>query len=91
MAVTEVGAIERLDLRDADGGLRLSRETNWNQTILDWRIFLERGEVFGLRDSDGVVIATAALLPSPPVTWISMVLVAKSHRRRGIGTALLGR
>jgi N-acetylglutamate synthase-like GNAT family acetyltransferase len=42
-----------------------------------------------MRDGDGRVIATAALLPSPPVTWISMVLVTASWRRRGLANALM--
>jgi hypothetical protein len=44
-----------------------------------------------MRDPDGRVIATAALLPSPPVTWISMVLVTASWRRRGLANALMTR
>ncbi len=90
MAVTEAAlSIERLSVADADAGLVLSRETNWNQTHDDWCVFLERGIVFGIRDDAGRVIATAALLPSPPVTWISMVLVTPSWRRRGLADRLM--
>jgi GNAT superfamily N-acetyltransferase len=83
--------IEDLSLADAAAGLALSDEAGWNQTLEDWCCFLERGTVLGMRDNDGRVIATAALLPSPPVTWISMVLVTAMWRRRGVANALITR
>ena len=89
MVAIDAPAIERLALQDAPSGLALSREAGWNQTIEDWCLFIETGSTFGLRGSDGRVIASAALLPSPPVTWISMVLVARTHRRRGFASRLL--
>jgi GNAT superfamily N-acetyltransferase len=92
MGVTDVAFdIEELSLADAPAGLALSDEAGWNQTIEDWRCLLERGAVFGMHDGEGRVIATAALLPSPPVTWISMVLVTPSWRRRGLANALMRR
>jgi GNAT superfamily N-acetyltransferase len=90
MAATDAPAIERLSMQDVTAGLRLSREAGWNQTADDWTRFLTRGEVFGRRDASGRLIATAALLPSPPVTWISMVLVSADHRRRGHASDLMG-
>jgi GNAT superfamily N-acetyltransferase len=83
--------IGELSVADAPAGLALSDEASWNQTIDDWRYFLEHGTVFGMRDADGRVIATAALLPSPPVTWISMVLVIANWRRRGMANRLMTR
>jgi GNAT superfamily N-acetyltransferase len=92
MGATDVAFdIEELSLADAAAGLALSDEAGWNQTLEDWHCFLERGTVFGMRDNDGRVIATAALLPSPPVTWISMVLVTAKWRRRGLANALMTR
>jgi GNAT superfamily N-acetyltransferase len=92
MAATEVMFnIEELSAADAPAGLTLSDEAGWNQTIDDWRYFLEHGTVLGMRDGDGRVIATAALLPFPPVTWISMVLVAARWRRRGLAARLMTR
>ena len=90
MGATDVALdIEELSLADASAGLALSDEAGWNQTIEDWRCFLASGTVFGMRDPLGRVIATAALLPSPPVTWISMVLVTANWRRRGLANALM--
>jgi GNAT superfamily N-acetyltransferase len=92
MGVTDVAFdIEVLSPADAAAGLALSDEAGWNQTLEDWHCFLERGTAFGMRDNEGRVIATAALLPSPPVTWISMVLVTAHWRRRGLANTLVTR
>ena len=87
-ATEDILAPARLSRADVADGLVLSREAGWNQTAEDWRLFFERGLVFGIRD-EGRVIATAALLPSPPLTWISMVLVAVAYRRRGFADRLM--
>jgi GNAT superfamily N-acetyltransferase len=90
MAATEEIAIVRLDVEDAAAGLVLSTEARWNQNEDDWRFFLSKGVVIGVRDDAGRLIATAALLPySAGNAWISMVLVTESWRRRGIATRLI--
>jgi GNAT superfamily N-acetyltransferase len=82
-------AIVQLDIRDAASGLALSTEAHWNQNEADWRFFLAKGVVFGVRERDRLV-ATAALLPySSGNAWISMVLVTVDRRRRGIATKLV--
>src|SRR5206468_2822033 len=83
-------AIVQLGAEDAAEGLVLSTEARWNQNEADWRFFLTRGIVFGVRDSGRRLVATAALLPySAGNAWISMVLVTESWRRRGIATRLV--
>jgi GNAT superfamily N-acetyltransferase len=83
-------AIVTLGADDAREGLLLSTEAHWNQNEADWRFFLTRGTVFGIRDGDGHLIATAALLPYASANaWISMVLVTRNWRRRGLATKLL--
>ncbi len=90
MGVTDDIAGVRLDASDALAGLALSTEAHWNQNEADWRFFLIQGIVFGVRDKDGLLIATAALLPyASNQAWISMVLVTASSRRRGIATKLV--
>ncbi|MEA2919988.1 MAG: hypothetical protein QOJ15_12069 [Bradyrhizobium sp.] len=90
MADTDQIAIVRLGPDDATAGLALSAEANWNQNEADWRFFLNEGNVFGARDSDGHLVASAALLPySSGNAWISMVLVTQTWRRRGLATKLL--
>jgi GNAT superfamily N-acetyltransferase len=90
MAATEEIVIARLGVQDAAAGLVLSTEARWNQNEDDWRFFLSKGVVFGVRDDAGRLIATAALLPySAGNAWISMVLVTESARRRGVATRLV--
>jgi GNAT superfamily N-acetyltransferase len=80
----------QLDARDMAAGLELSREAHWNQNEADWRHFLTKGTVYGLRDSTSRLIATAALLPyTKREAWISMVLVTESWRRQGLATRLV--
>ena len=89
MAISEpeIGRLSLADLADAEA---LVAEAGWNQIAADWRIFLDFGTVYAVRD--GVrVIATAATLPYGRCAWISMVLVETAHRRRGLATRLLHR
>ena len=90
MAATDPAAIVQLGAGDALAGLALSAEANWNQNEADWQFFLGRGTVFGVRDHDHRLIASAALLPyTSGNAWISMVLVTANWRRRGLATKLL--
>ena len=89
MAAIETVGIVELDIGDAQAGMVLSTEAGWNQNEADWRFFLSKGGVFGMRDGARLV-ATAALLPySAGNAWISMVLVTADFRRRGIATKLV--
>ena len=89
-ATEEELPLVQLDASDAAAGLELSREAQWNQNEADWRFFLTKGAVYGMRDSASRLIATAALLPyTKREAWISMVLVTESWRRRGLATRLV--
>jgi GNAT superfamily N-acetyltransferase len=90
MGATDDIAVIRLDASDAPAGLVLSTEAHWNQNEADWRFFLTQGIVFGVRDKNGLLIASAALLPyASNQAWISMVLVTANWRRRGLATRLV--
>jgi GNAT superfamily N-acetyltransferase len=90
MADTDHIAIDQLGPADAAAGLLLSTEAHWNQNEADWRFFLTNGAVFGVRDSDRRLVASAALLPyASGNAWISMVLVTENWRRRGLATKLV--
>jgi GNAT superfamily N-acetyltransferase len=90
MGDTDQPIVVQLDARNAGGGLLLSTEAHWNQNEADWRFFLTKGTVFGIRDRSERLIATAALLPySERNAWVSMVLVTESWRRRGLATRLV--
>lgn len=83
-------AMAQLDEADAADGLELSSEAHWNQNEADWRFFLAKGIVFGMRDKDRRLVATAALLPyTDAKAWLSMVLVTESFRRQGLATRLV--
>lgn len=87
MAPTEP-TIVRLDTTALDGCRRLSEEAGWNQSAEDWRLFFDQGSVFG-HTGPGGLQATGAVLPYAGFAWISMVLVAKAARGRGLGTGIL--
>jgi GNAT superfamily N-acetyltransferase len=90
MAATDHMVIVQLGPDDALAGLALSAEAHWNQNEADWRFFLTNGTVFGVRDHDGHLVASAALLPhTSGNAWISMVLVTADWRRRGLATRLV--
>jgi GNAT superfamily N-acetyltransferase len=87
---TDQLAIIELGPDDAAAGLLLSTEAHWNQNEADWRFFLSKGTVFGVRDNADHLVATAALLPYPSGNaWISMVLVTATWRRNGLASRLL--
>jgi GNAT superfamily N-acetyltransferase len=88
MASSEA-AIGRLTLADLDDAQALVAEAGWNQTADDWRIFIDCGTAYAVREDR--VVATAAWLPYGGCAWISMVLVASAQRRRGVATRLLHR
>lgn len=93
MAATEPPAIGPLRAGEAAAAVALSTEAGWNQVEEDWRFMLAAGTGFAARDeAQARLVGSALVLPlGPGVSWISMVLVTASHRRLGLGTALLGR
>ena len=76
---------------EAEALLPLSAEAGWNQTANDWRFMLANGRAFGVRGvASARWIGSALELPlGDALSWVSMVLVARDCRRRGIGTRLL--
>ena len=89
MAPSDLPAIGRLAASELpDAGAPVA-EAGWNQVAADWRMFLAFGTVYAVR-AEGRVVATAATLPyGGRCAWISMVLVAADHRRKGLATRLL--
>lgn len=87
--LAEIAQLRASDIPDAE---KLVAEAGWNQRAEDWRIFLDLGTVYAIRNADGRVIATAATLPHEGrFAWISMVLVNAAHRRRGLARHLMRR
>jgi GNAT superfamily N-acetyltransferase len=71
-------------------GMRLKRQAGWNQTVADWKRFLDL-EPTGcfVAELDGVPAGTVTTCIFDTVAWVSMVLVDETMRNRGIGTALV--
>ena len=92
MVPTEGLTIAPLGLDAITEGLALTVEAGWNQTSEDWAFFVSHGTVLGARDNAQRLLATSAVLPySSGFAWVSLVIVAKSHRGRGLGTRMLER
>jgi GNAT superfamily N-acetyltransferase len=92
LAPEVTGTVRSLKAADVEGGLALSGEAGWNQTAEDWAFMIGTGRPIGIEESGRGLLASALVLPlGPRISWISMVLVARTHRRRGFGTALLQR
>ena len=84
MGLSEELAIVSLVGTDAKACLALSDEAGWNQTEEDWRLFIEKGRTFGIRDGQANLIATAAAFPyEGNFGFVSMVLVTSARRREG--------
>jgi len=72
-----------------DGLDALVLQSGWNQTPQDWAFFSREGTVCVVRDVQGRIIASGAVLPhAAQVAWISMILVAPDLRGRGLGRAV---
>ncbi|MGJ7543039.1 GNAT family N-acetyltransferase [Variovorax sp. LT1R16] len=93
MASTELDApvhvVETLGALD-DGTLAmldaLVVQSGWNQTAEDWALFSQQGTLFAVRDGEGRIGASGAVLPMGDTgAWISMILVAPALRGQGLG------
>ncbi len=86
--LVQIRRMTREDLSFADA---VRSAAGWNQTLEDWRRFLdlEPGGCF-VAECQGVPAGTATtLIHGPNLAWIGMVLVQPEFRRQGIGRALL--
>lgn len=80
-----------LILSDLTFAHELSRAAGWNQTLTDWRRFLDLGEggCFLAEHEGGPAGTATTICYGADLAWIGMVLVHPAFRQRGIGTALL--
>src|SRR5262245_18248103 len=94
MAHSDPALANEAPLRAAelDDAAALVAEAGSNQVAGDWRIFLDLGTVYAVRNSPGGVIATAAPTSyGGRLCWSSMVLVAGPYRRQGLARRLMNR
>jgi GNAT superfamily N-acetyltransferase len=76
--------------QDIPLGMRLSRESSWNQTPADWRRFIElEPEGCFVAELQGRPVGTTCTLVLGSAACVALVLVDAAWRRRGIGTTLV--
>ena len=80
----------RLTLADLRACLALAVSRDWGAEERKWRLLFDVGEIYGMQDEGGGLVATVVLTRYPPDSGvISMVLVAERLGRRGLGTRLM--
>lgn len=90
MALIDNLELIELKTKHLNAALELSKEANWNQVGSDWEMMVEAGNAFGVVSPENHLGATAIALPfGQEFGWISMVLVTKAWRNKGIATHLL--
>jgi GNAT superfamily N-acetyltransferase len=95
--VNPVPKIRPMVSKDLPGARRLQFLEGWNQSIEDWKLFIDSnpGGCFvavvpeGSDSDDAVVGTVASIRYGKVVCWISMVLVDPEYRGRGIGGRLM--
>ena len=82
-----------MTMADIPAGMRLKEIAGWNQTVADWKRFLEASpEGCFAAEEDRRVCGTATTISfENRFAWVGMVLVDPEYRSRGIGTRLLER
>lgn len=79
-----------MTIGDVPLGMRLKDLAGWNQTEADWRRFLRlQPDGCFVAEVAGQVVGTVTALIFGNVAWVAMVLVDPSHRKHGVGTALM--
>ena len=97
-ATALVETLDALSPRDLPQLDALVAASGWNQLAADWRLFERLGSVHAIRDAEGTIVASGAVLPleraadaprnQPGAAWISMILVAPAARGQGLGRAV---
>src|ERR1700704_1430193 len=82
-----------MSVLDIAAGMRLKGIAGWNQTVEDWKRFLEASPAgCFVAEVDGTVRGTATTISyDDKFAWVGMVLVDPGYRGQGIGTQLLRR
>ena len=87
---TAAGPVIRLTEADIPRCGELGVTRDWGAEQRKWGLLFEVGEVYGIEDADGRLIATTVLTRyGARFATISMVLVAQTHERRGYGTRIM--
>jgi GNAT superfamily N-acetyltransferase len=86
-AARDIEGLGALTPGDLEGLNRLVAQSGWNQTSRDWELFFRLGSIHVIRDADGALLASGAVLPygDASIAWISMILVTPAARGQGLG------
>lgn len=82
--------VRRLTAADRSRCSALAVSREWGAEEKKWELLFELGEVYGVEEPDGDLIATSVLTRyGADLAAVSMVLVAKDYERRGFGTKMV--
>ena len=85
-----IDSIRRLTLDDLPDCLALAQDRGWSPEAHKWRLLLDVGAGYGIRDEAGDLVASTILTRyGADLAAISMVLVAARRGRQGLGRRLM--
>ena len=84
-------SIRQMRETDLDAAMGLKNAEKWNQTELDWRLFLDHNPELCLVAcvEEEVIGTVVAINYKNEVAWIGMMLVSHDFRKQGVGSRLL--
>jgi GNAT superfamily N-acetyltransferase len=83
-------SLRKMTPEDIPYGMKLKSLAGWNQLEADWKMLLDAGGENFVASLDGEDAGIAVSLPyQDHFTWIAMVLVDPSARRKGVGKTLM--
>jgi predicted N-acetyltransferase YhbS len=84
-------AIRQMREADIEAAMRLKNAEGWNQTELDWYLFINHDPELCLVAcfEDEVIGTVTGINYDNEVAWIGMMLVSRDFRGRGVGKMLL--
>ena len=88
MIVRVAYSIQRLTVDDLPECLALAQDRGWPPEERKWRLLLELGNGYGVRDQGGELVGSAVLTCFGSLAAIGMVVVAARAGGRGMGRAL---
>lgn len=82
--------VRRLNAEERARCSELAVSRDWGAEERKWELLFDVGEVYGIDDEEGRLIATSVLTRyGSNLAAVSMVLVAESHERQGYGTQIM--
>lgn len=85
-----IGQVQRLTLDDLPDCCALAQSRDWSREEHKWRLLVDLGTAYGLRDDDGELVGTTILTRyGSTLAAISMVLVAARLEGRGLGRRMM--